>query len=73
MADLASRITKPDAAATSAAESSDVADAQVDGAADAPQTGLYESTFDVEVKLSDLQNDQANPLYSVSSFEELGL
>lgn len=77
MASLASRITRPDAQAASPT----VAQAQVDGPADGPAavpgtvpaTGLLESTYDVEVKLSDLQNDTQNPLYSVSSFEELGL
>jgi len=35
--------------------------------------GLIESNYDVEVKLSDLQNDTESPLYSVTSFEQLGL
>ncbi|KAH8893226.1 DEAD-domain-containing protein [Thozetella sp. PMI_491] len=63
MADLASRITRPDDAP--AQEASDVP-------AEQPQ-GIIESTYDVEVKLSDLQADAGSPLYSVSSFEELGL
>ncbi|GAB1313989.1 RNA helicase required for poly(A+) mRNA export [Madurella fahalii] len=73
MADLASRITKPgDAPAEDAAAN------QGDNGADAPvdegvNSGLIETTYDVEVKLSDLQNDTESPLYSVSSFEELGL
>jgi ATP-dependent RNA helicase DDX19/DBP5 len=33
---------------------------------------LQEPEFDVEVKLSDLQADPNNPLYSVKTFEELG-
>ena len=28
---------------------------------------------DVEVKLADMQGDEANPLYSIHSFEELGM
>lgn len=54
---------------------SDVAKAQLDGPSDsAPvETRLLESSYDVEVKLSDLQNDQDSPLYSVSTFDQLGL
>ncbi|RDL38993.1 putative ATP-dependent RNA helicase dbp5 [Venustampulla echinocandica] len=36
-------------------------------------SGLHEATEEVEVKLSDLQSDTANPLYSAQSFEELGI
>ncbi|KAH8905644.1 DEAD-domain-containing protein [Coniochaeta sp. PMI_546] len=36
-------------------------------------SGLIESNYDVEVKLGDLQNDAESPLYSVTSFEQLGL
>lgn len=46
---------------------------QVDGAAGENASGLHEAEFDVEVKLSDLQADASNPLYSISSFEELGM
>ena len=67
MTDLASRITNP--SAESPVEDN-ASKAQGDGAKD---TGLFESTYDVEVKLSDLQNDQESPLYSVSTFEQLGL
>jgi len=74
MADLASRITRPEGGTGEEAGASSVAAAQVDGPADdGHATGLLESTFDVEVKLSDLQNDVANPLYSISSFEDLKL
>ena len=34
---------------------------------------LHEPEYDVEVKLSDLQDDPNNPLYSAKSFEELEL
>lgn len=75
MSDLASRITKPDAAP--AAADSEAKPAQTAPAADNPADGagpgLVESNYDVEVKLSDLQNDAQNPLYSVSAFEDLGL
>lgn len=53
---------------------SDLDKSQVDGAV--PQIGgsaLREPEFDVEVKLSDMQADPNNPLYSAKSFEELGL
>ncbi|KAI2081585.1 RNA helicase required for poly(A+) mRNA export [Ophidiomyces ophidiicola] len=47
---------------------------QVDGAS-GPQQGsdLQDSEYDVSVKLSDMQADPNNPLYSIKSFEELGL
>jgi ATP-dependent RNA helicase DDX19/DBP5 len=47
---------------------------QTDGAGE-PQGGssLHEPEYDVDVKLSDLQLDPNNPLFSVKSFEELGL
>lgn len=73
MADLASRITKPgDAPAEDAAanQGNSGTDAPVDKGVN---SGLIETAYDVEVKLSDLQNDTESPLYSVSSFEELGL
>ena len=34
---------------------------------------LHEPDYTVEVKLSDLQDDPNNPLYSVKSFDDLGL
>ncbi len=36
-------------------------------------SGLIESVHNVEVKLADQQSNEASPLYSVHSFEELGL
>ncbi|KAK4122375.1 DEAD-domain-containing protein [Parathielavia appendiculata] len=76
MADLASRISKPsdtptnDAAATGA-DNGNGTEQPID---DGIQSGLIEPTYEVEVKLSDLQTDTDNPLSSgVSSFEELGL
>ncbi|KUJ18020.1 ATP-dependent RNA helicase-like protein dbp5 [Mollisia scopiformis] len=47
--------------------------AQVDGSAGENSSGLHDGSYDVEVKLSDLQADSANPLFSVQSFEELGI
>ncbi|EPE03103.1 atp-dependent rna helicase dbp5 [Ophiostoma piceae UAMH 11346] len=77
MADLASRITRPDAPADAPVADAPVGDVPVgDAAGNAVQDGgpgLIESTYDVEVKLSDLAGLTDNPLSSVSSFEELGL
>jgi ATP-dependent RNA helicase DDX19/DBP5 len=83
---LADRISQPTISSTStptpapsAAKEpqdpkSDVAGAQVDGAT-VPLGGstLHEPQYDVEVKLSDIQKDANSPLYSISSFEELGM
>lgn len=56
------------------ASSSSLAGAQTDGApVELHGSGLQEPEYNVEVKLSDLQADPDNPLFSVKSFEELGL
>ncbi len=49
-----------------------LADAQLDGAS-VPHNGsnLQEPDYSVEVKLSDVRADPNNPLYSVSSFEDM--
>lgn len=87
MADLASRITNPSGeppieatevlvdttdapAAATGPQGDDAANDHPEGVS---ETGLFESNYDVEVKLSDLQNDQESPLYSVSTFDQLGL
>ncbi|PSS20663.1 hypothetical protein M430DRAFT_66332 [Amorphotheca resinae ATCC 22711] len=65
-----------DAAAPAEAkdDQSGAADAQVDGATDAAGgSALHEPQYAVEVKLSDLQADANSPLYSIGSFEELGI
>lgn len=56
------------------APESAVADAQVDGATE-PFGGsqLQEPAYQVNVKLADLQADPNNPLYSATSFDQLGL
>jgi ATP-dependent RNA helicase DDX19/DBP5 len=47
---------------------------QMDGQAGEPATGLLPSSeHEVEVKLADIQGDETSPLYSITSFEELGL
>lgn len=56
------------------AEESSSSMAQTDGAAeDLGGSHLQEPEYDVEVKLSDIQADPNNPLYSIKSFNELGL
>ncbi|KAG7664173.1 DBP5 [[Candida] subhashii] len=40
---------------------------------DDDKSNLIQSTYEVKVKLADLQADPNSPLYSVKSFEELGL
>lgn len=81
MADLASRISKPSDAPVDDAAASTAAPAQDNGNGaeeviedDGIQRGIIETSYDVEVKLADLQADKDSPLYSgVQSFEELGL
>ncbi|CAL3968513.1 unnamed protein product [Diplocarpon coronariae] len=49
-------------------------DAQVDGTAEnLGGSGLHDAQYEVEVKLSDIQGDASSPLFSVSTFEELGI
>lgn len=53
----------------------DVDNAQVDGSTE-HQGGsalLPAGEYEVEVKLSDIQGDTSSPLYSINSFEELGM
>lgn len=54
---------------------SNLSEAQTDGAGEnqGGESGIFEPSYEVDVKLSDLQQDTANPLYSIKSFEELGL
>jgi ATP-dependent RNA helicase DDX19/DBP5 len=89
MSDLASRITdpneggadKPTVEVTPAeASSSDAAPAssgdagQVDGTVEQlGGSGLQEPEWDVEVSLSDLQNNEATPFHSATTWQDLGL
>ncbi|KAI8957393.1 DEAD-domain-containing protein [Daldinia sp. FL1419] len=59
MADLASRVSQP---------APDQAQTEQNN-----ESRLQESSYDVEVQLSDLQKDTENPLGSAHTFEELGL
>ncbi|KAJ5155333.1 hypothetical protein N7492_008136 [Penicillium capsulatum] len=63
---LSDRISKPDDASQDK-NSADGAPTQLHG------SDLQEPDYSVEVKLSDLQADPNNPLYSVKSFDDLGL
>ena len=65
----------PTLAANAEKEMSDLGNTQTDGASDAMNgnAGIIEPSYDVDVKLSDLQADPNDPLYSAKSFEELGL
>ena len=68
--------TDADAAeSTEKPEDSTLSKAQTDGGI--PElggaTGIYEPDYDVDVKLSDVQADPNNPLYSIKTFDELGL
>jgi len=49
-------------------------EAQLDGATEPHAgSGLHDAQYEVEVKLSDIQGDVNSPLFSVSTFEELGM
>jgi ATP-dependent RNA helicase DDX19/DBP5 len=51
-----------------------VEEAQLDGAAlPLAGSGLHDAQYEVEIKLSDLQGDVNSPLFSVNTFEELGM
>ncbi|KAI9697778.1 MAG: RNA helicase required for poly(A+) mRNA export [Candelina mexicana] len=64
----------PVSAAQEALSKSSLEDSQTDGGGEAQRGGsLHEPDYTVEVKLSDIQADPNNPLYSVKSFDELGL
>lgn len=36
-------------------------------------SGLHDATYEVEVKLSDIQGDESSPLFSFNTFEQLGM
>ncbi|KAK5704540.1 RNA helicase required for poly(A+) mRNA export [Elasticomyces elasticus] len=57
------------------AEDTSLGMAQTDGATTmtAGSEGIEEPEFDVNVKLADLQDDPNNPLYSITSFDQLQL
>ena len=56
-------------------EMSDMSKVQTDGAS-APlggSSGIFDPSYEVNVQLSDLQANPDDPLFSIKSFEELGL
>lgn len=59
---------------TQPSKTTNLPESQTDGATDA-QGGstLHEPEYDVQVKLSDMQADPNNPLFSAKAFEDLGL
>lgn len=67
--------SQPSATESKAKDESSLSTAQTDGATEALNggSGIYEPSYEVDVKLSDLQADPNNPLNSIKSFEELGL
>ncbi|KAL9128996.1 MAG: hypothetical protein Q9217_002430 [Psora testacea] len=67
--------TPPPVTGDAEKEMNDMEQAQRDGASEpmGGHTGVIEPSYDVDVKLSDLQADPNDPLYSAKSFEELGL
>ncbi|RSL93427.1 ATP-dependent RNA helicase DBP5 [Fusarium ambrosium] len=87
MADLASRITNPNEVATDApAEAAPAAaetaaetaaapeDGQTDGTVEQlGGSGLQEPEWDVEVSLSELQDNEATPFHSATTWQDLGL
>ncbi len=79
MADLASRITKPDGEAVDAqpeapVDASTAADAQNDSTVEQlGGSGLQEPDYEVEVSLSALQDNQATPFYSATTWQDMGL
>lgn len=73
MADLASRITDPNESTTDTAKDASAAsNAQVDGASAAiGGSALHEADGDVEVTISGGDNEA--PIYSASTWDDLGL
>ncbi|KAL9103542.1 MAG: hypothetical protein Q9163_001420 [Psora crenata] len=65
----------PSITANSETDMGSIEQAQTDGASEpmGGNTGVIEPSYEVDVKLSDLQADPNDPLYSAKSFEQLGL
>ena len=74
-AEAATESEPPAVSAKAEKEMSDVSNAQTDGASGSMggSSGIYDPSYEVNVKLSDLQANPDDPLYSIKSFEELGL
>ena len=67
--------TTPTVKADTAKDMSTVGAAQTDGATEAfgGEPGVVEPSYEVEIKLADIQANPNDPLYSIKSFEQLGL
>ncbi|PNY21680.1 ATP-dependent RNA helicase DBP5 [Tolypocladium capitatum] len=66
--------TKPTPTPTTAADSTVEDAAQLDGTVEVlGGSGLQEPEWDVEVSLSELQNNEATPFHSATTWQELGL
>lgn len=64
----------PTVEVTPAAEAAPAADAQIDGTVEElGGSGLQEPDWDVEVSLSDLQNNEATPFHSATTWDDLNL
>ena len=74
-AEAAANSEAPAVIAKAEQEMSELSNAQTDGATvpAGGSSGIYDPSYEVNVKLSDLQANPNDPLYSIKSFEELGL
>lgn len=74
-AEAATSSEKPVVNAKAEKEMSELSNAQNDGATGPAggSSGIYDPSYEVNVKLSDLQANPNDPLFSIKSFEELGL
>ena len=74
--ELASPVDAPskDGPSLGGAQADGADDAQTDGASEPNGgSGLHDAQYEVEVKLSDIQGDSSSPLFSIASFEQLGM
>lgn len=70
----ADEVASPTGPAPSKEGENSLAAAQVDGQAEVLNgSGLQDGQYEVEVKLSDLQGDKDSPLFSATTFEEMGM
>ena len=74
-AEMGSSSAIPAVKPNAAKDVSGMAGAQTDGASEVlgGETGVIEPSYEVEIKLADIQANPNDPLYSIKSFEQLGL
>lgn len=66
--------TPPDVPEASDAAKEEAPKDQTDGASEPfGGSGLHEPEYNVQIKLADMQADPNNPLFSATTFEQLGL